>query len=161
MLIKMRYPLPRGPEFIHNSRAILFFVSVGVVHIPWCASGSQRIALWGPFSPFIFIWVPGIKLQMPGFSSKHLYLPGGHGTQSWRVFFPSSHWSGEPRLSLQEGPVSSSLEFAMCSVWRLWAPCTQSWISACSSSGCHQPIYSVGYLYIHRLSSTLFLSTFL
>lgn len=57
----MRYPLPRGPEFIHNSRATLFFVSVGVVHMPWCASGSQRIALWGPFSPFIFIWVPGFS----------------------------------------------------------------------------------------------------
>lgn len=49
-----------------------------------------------------------------------------------------------------------------CSVWCLWASCTQIWISACSSSsGCYQPISGVGYLYIHRLPSTLFLSTFL
>lgn len=78
--------------------------------MPWCASGSKRIALWGPFSPSTFIWVPRIKLQMPGFSSKHLYLLG--------AVFSSSHWSGEPRLSLQESPVSSSLEFAVCGVRR-------------------------------------------
>lgn len=150
MLIKIRYPLPCGPEFIHNSMATLFFFFLLVWEL--CICHGVQVAAGRLLC--------GVCSLLPP-------LSGFQGSNSRCQAFPTSIFTSWEVMELNPGehsfPVLIGLENPgfpcrsalclhhlnlpcvvlggrQCSEWRLWAPCTQNWISACSSSGCHQPI---------------------
>lgn len=44
------------------------------MHIPRHTCGDQRTTLWGRFSPFFFMWIPGIELRSSGLRGKSISL---------------------------------------------------------------------------------------
>lgn len=140
LLIKMRYPLPRGPKFIHNSMAALFFLLVWEL----CTCHGVQVAARG-----LLCGVRSLLPSLSGFQGSNFRcqaFPASIFT-CWEQSFPvliGLENSGFPcRRALCLHHLSLPcvvLGGRRCSEWRLWAPCMQNWISACSSSGCHQPI---------------------
>lgn len=52
---------------------------------------DEQMTFWTQVSPFTFPWISGIKLPMPRFCDKHLYLMKPFApsapTEEWTVFF--------------------------------------------------------------------------